>query len=110
DHRRRRRGDKRRAAQHCRRRQPRALRQAPRMSRKRIIVTGYMARCPIAGVIWQHVHYIVGLQRLGHEVYYIEDSTAHPYHPITYDYVPDWSYTAAIMPKLARQFGFEDRW
>ena len=71
------------------------------MSRKRFIVTGYMARCPIAGVIWQHIHYIVGLQRLGHEVYYIEDSTAHPYHPITYDYVPDWSYTAEIMPKGA---------
>jgi len=70
------------------------------MSRQRFIVTGYMARCPIAGVIWQHIHYIVGLQRLGHEVYYIEDSTAHPYHPITYDYVPDWSYTAEIMPKL----------
>lgn len=80
------------------------------MSRKRFIVTGYMARCPIAGVIWQHVHYIVGLQRLGHEVYYIEDSRAHPYHPITYDYVPDWSYTAAIMPKLAKQFGFEGHW
>lgn len=80
------------------------------MSRKRIIVTGYMARCPIAGVIWQHIHYIVGLQRLGHEVFYLEDSRAHPYHPLTYDYVPDWSYTAAIMPKLAAQFGFEGRW
>jgi hypothetical protein len=80
------------------------------MNRQRIIVTGYMARCPIAGVIWQHIHYIVGLQRLGHEVFYIEDSTAHPYHPITYDYGPDWSYTAAIMPKLARQFGFEEHW
>jgi hypothetical protein len=80
------------------------------MSRKRIIVTGYMARCPIAGVIWQHIHYIVGLQRLGHEVFYIEDSTAHPYHPLQYDYVDDWSYTAAIMPKLAAQFGFANRW
>ena len=80
------------------------------MSRKRLIVTGYMARCPIAGVIWQHLHYIVGLQRLGHEVFYIEDSTAHPYHPLVADYVADWSYTAAVMPKLARQFGFEGRW
>ncbi|MEQ1860428.1 MAG: glycosyltransferase [Chthoniobacteraceae bacterium] len=73
----------------------------------RFIVTGYMARCPIAGVIWQHIHYIVGLQRLGHEVFYIEDSTAHPYHPLAFDYTADWSYTAEIMPKLARQFGFE---
>lgn len=80
------------------------------MNRKRIIVTGYMARCPIAGVIWQHVHYIVGLQRLGHEVFYIEDSRAHPYHPLVGDYGPDWSYTAEIMPKLAKEFGFEGRW
>ncbi len=80
------------------------------MSRQRIIVTGYMARCPIAGVIWQHIHYIVGLQRLGHEVFYLEDSTAHPYHPLQFDYVADWSYTAEVMPKLARQFGFEGRW
>ena len=39
---------------------------------------GFMASCPFAGVIWQHVHYIVGLQRLGHEVYYIEDSARLP--------------------------------
>lgn len=80
------------------------------MKRKRLIVTGYMARCPIAGVIWQHLHYIEGLKRLGHEVYYLEDSRAHPYHPLLFDYVPDWSYTAEIMPKLAAQFGFEGRW
>ncbi len=69
-----------------------------------------MARCPIGGVIWQHLHYIMGLQRLGHEVFYIEDSTAHPYHPLIGDYVADWSYTAEAMPRLARRFGFEDHW
>jgi hypothetical protein len=80
------------------------------MNRKRIIVTGYMARCPIAGVIWQHIHYLVGLQRLGHEVFYIEDSTAHPYDPIAYDYGPDCRYNVEAMSRLARQFGFEGRW
>jgi len=40
---------------------------------------------PIAGVIWQHVHYIVGLQRLGHDVYYIEDSARIPYNAETFD-------------------------
>ena len=44
------------------------------MTRKRIVVMGFMGSCPIAGVVWQHLHYIVGLQRLGHEVYYVEDS------------------------------------
>ena len=49
------------------------------MKKKRIIVMGFMGGCPIAGVIWQHIHYIVGLQRLGHEVYYVEDSARYPY-------------------------------
>ena len=31
------------------------------MKRKRIVVIGFMASCPIAGVVWQHIHYIVGL-------------------------------------------------
>ena len=48
------------------------------MRQRRIIVLGYMAACPIAGVIWQHIHYISGLQRLGHEVYYVEDIVALP--------------------------------
>ena len=51
------------------------------MSKKRIVVMGFMGGCPIAGVIWQHIHYIVGLQRLGHEVYYVEDSARYPYNP-----------------------------
>lgn len=80
------------------------------MKRKKIIVMGFTAGCPIAGVIWQHVHYIVGLQRLGHEVYYIEDSARYPYNPVTYEQNEDYTYAAAILQKLAAQFGFEGRW
>src|ERR1700751_1182376 len=80
------------------------------MKRKRIGVMGFMGSMPIAGVIWQHVHYIVGLQRLGHDVYYIEDSARYPYNPITYQQDEDYSYAAQILQKLAAQFGFEGRW
>src|SRR5690348_7891798 len=80
------------------------------MTRKKIIVMGFMAGCPIAGVVWQHIHYIVGLQRLGHDVYYIEDSARLPYNPVTYDMNEDYSYAAQILDRLARQFGFQDRW
>lgn len=71
---------------------------------------GFTAGVPIAGVIWQHVHYIVGLQRLGHEVYYIEDSARYPYNPVTYEQNEDYSYAASILAKLAAQFDFEGRW
>ena len=80
------------------------------MKRKRIIVMGFMASCPIAGVIWQHIHYIVGLQRLGHEVYYIEDSARLPYDPIAYEVNESYKYATFILDKLSREFGFQDRW
>ncbi|RYD62135.1 MAG: hypothetical protein EOP84_34905, partial [Verrucomicrobiaceae bacterium] len=80
------------------------------MQRKRIVVMGFMAGCPIAGVVWQHIHYIVGLQRLGHDVYYIEDSARYPYDPVTYDSSENFSYAAETLDRLAREFGFEGRW
>ena len=80
------------------------------MKRKRIVVMGFMGSCPIAGVIWQHLHYIVGLQRLGHDVYYVEDSARIPYNPETFDVSNDFDYAAKILDRLAREFGFEGRW
>src|SRR3954463_5050633 len=80
------------------------------MKRKRIVVMGFMASCPIAGVIWQHVHYIVGLQRLGHEVYYVEDSARLPYDPTKFKIPNDSSSALSFLDKLSRQFGFEHRW
>lgn len=80
------------------------------MNRKRVVVMGFMASCPIAGVVWQHVHYIVGLLRLGHEVWYVEDSARLPYNPTTYEINNDYSYALETLARLAKQFGFEERW
>ena len=46
----------------------------------KVIVTGLIATYPIAGVLWDYVQYVVGLQRLGFEVYYVEDSGLASYH------------------------------
>ncbi|HXY59962.1 MAG TPA: hypothetical protein VEH26_00010 [Chthoniobacterales bacterium] len=80
------------------------------MKRKRIIVMGFMGGMPIAGVIWQHIHYIVGLQRLGHDVYYIEDSARIPYNPETFEVNVEFEYAATILKRLAREFDFKNRW
>jgi len=80
------------------------------MNRKRIVVMGFMASMPIAGVVWQHVHYIVGLLRLGHEVWYVEDSARLPYNPTTYEINNDYRYALETLARLATQFGFEGRW
>ncbi len=87
-----------------------SLRLTPSMSRQRIVVMGFMGACPIAGVVWQHLHYLVGLQRLGHEVYYIEDSRTLPYNPATFEQSEDFTYAAERLRLLAKQFGFTDRW
>jgi hypothetical protein len=80
------------------------------MARKRIVVMGFMAGIPVAGVVWQHLHYIVGLQRLGHEVFYCEDSARLVYHPGNMTYGTDWSYVPDLLDRLGRRFGFEGRW
>jgi hypothetical protein len=80
------------------------------MKRKRIVVMGFMGSMPIAGVIWQHLHYIVGLQRLGHQVYYVEDSARIPYNPETFEVTTEFDYTAGLLDRLAREFDFKSRW
>ncbi len=80
------------------------------MIKKKIIVLGFMGGCPIAGVIWQHLHYIIGLQRLGHEVYYVEDTSRFPYNPATFDISSDESYATQTLATLAKEHGFEGKW
>ncbi len=80
------------------------------MKKKRIIVLGFMGGCPIAGVIWQHLHYIIGLQRLGHEVFYVEDTVNFPYNPSTFDISDDYGYAAQTLATLAREHDFVGKW
>ena len=80
------------------------------MKRKRIVVMGFMGSMPIAGVIWQHIHYVVGLQRLGCDVYYIEDSARLPYNPQTFEVNNEFDYAAQVLDRLAQEFGFGNHW
>ncbi len=66
------------------------------------IVTGLIATYPVAGVLWDYAQYVVGLQRLGFEVYYVEDSGLPSYH----------SEPAAYLEKSLRWFlpELEGRW
>ncbi len=85
-------------------------------SRLRIIVTGLIAQHPmLGGVTWDYLQYVVGLARLGHDVYYLEDSEQWPYNLdggasgndwVAYDCTPNVEYLAKIMSR----FGLADRW
>jgi hypothetical protein len=39
-----------------------------------IIMTGYAATYPVGGATWDYLQYVLGFQRLGHRVYYLEDT------------------------------------
>ncbi len=82
----------------------------------RIVVTGLIAQHPdLGGVAWDYVQYAAGLARLGHDVYYFEDSGEWPYNadggPTGNDWVarncrPNVLHLARVMDR----FGLEDRW
>jgi hypothetical protein len=81
-------------------------------SRLRIIVTGLIAQHPLGGVTWDYVQYVLGLVRLGHDVFYIEDSGEWPYvsdstdRTISNTCAANVRYLAAVM----QRFGLGERW
>ncbi len=76
----------------------------------RIIVTGIMFWYPLAGVAYQFLHYLIGLRRLGYDVWYVEDSARMVYDPRSNSFTEDASGNVeAIRPVLERH-GFGDKW
>lgn len=67
-------------------------------------------RYPLGGIGWQALHYVIGLSRLGHDVYYVEDSGAPPYDPRIKSVVEDSTYARAFLADVMGRFGLSDRW
>jgi len=65
---------------------------------------------PLGGMAWQALHYVVGLARLGHDVYYVEDSAAPPYDPRVKSSVEDCAYGVEFLRQTMERFGLGDRW
>lgn len=84
-------------------------------SRLRIIVTGLIAQHPrLGGVAWDYLNVALGLLRLGHDVYYLEDSGEWPYR---LEGVPGGDWTAydcrenvATLARVMERFGLAGRW
>ncbi|HYE61497.1 MAG TPA: hypothetical protein VD997_05845 [Phycisphaerales bacterium] len=76
----------------------------------RIVVLGIMFFYPLAGVTYQFLHYLLGLRRLGYDVYYLEDTLADVYDPTVGDYTPDPSRNIAAVQRVFERFGLDGRW
>jgi hypothetical protein len=77
---------------------------------RRLVVAGTMAGNPYAGMAWMHMQIAAGLLRLGHDVYYIEATSAWPYDPLRKARVNDSEYAVPYLARVAAGFGMEGRW
>ncbi len=75
-----------------------------------VIILGLLGQFPLAGIAWQLVHHVVGLQRLGFKVYYIEDTGTAPYDPRLKSLVHDCSYSVRYIETVLRRAGLEHAW
>ncbi len=66
-------------------------------SKARIIVTGLVGLYPLGGVAYDYFQYFIGLARLGHDVYYHEDSWSWPYNPVERQISSDGAYSARFI-------------
>jgi hypothetical protein len=76
--------------------------------RLRIVVAGGVGAMPFAGVGWQVAQYLEGFRRLGHDVFYLEDTQRWPYDPVNETVSDDAEPAIAYVGRLMERYGF--RW
>src|SRR5215208_7146269 len=78
----------------------------------KIVCSGYIVRYPLGGMSLHDLQYLVGFQRLGHEVTYFED---YGWHNSCFDVArnemtADPSYGIAYLLNLLKPHGLDDSW
>ena len=79
-------------------------------SKGKIIVFGILFWYPLAGVTYQFLHYLIGLRRLGYDVYYVEDSKCWLYDPDIDDLTPEVTQNIQRIAPILKVYGFQDHW
>ena len=80
------------------------------VARPKIVVLGMMTKMPVAGVIWQTMHYLIGFERLGYEAYYVEAHARTPSMFMQKEEDDGSGRAAAFIDGVMRRFGLNDRW
>lgn len=87
-----------------------------KVSPLRIVATGLIAQHPhLGGMTWHYLQYAVGLARLGHDVYYLEDSGQFPYKLDATRSGPGLAarscqHHVGYLDKVMTRFGLGERW
>ena len=74
------------------------------------MVAGGAGAMPFAGVGWQVIQYLEGFRRLGHEVFYLEDTQRWPYDPVNDTVCDDARPAVAYVAALMRRCELSDAW
>jgi len=78
--------------------------------RPKVVLLGMMTPMPVAGVVWQNLHYLLGFERLGFEVYYVETHARTPSMLMSNSEDDSSALAAEFIASVMRRFGLADRW
>ncbi len=70
------------------------------------MVAGGAGAMPFAGVGWQVAQYLEGFRRLGHDVFYLEDTQRWPYDPVNETVCDDAGPAITYVRGLMERYGF----
>ncbi len=79
-------------------------------SKKKIVMLGMMTRIPVAGAVWGAMQYLIGFQRLGYDVYYVEAHARTPSMLMERDDDDSSALAAAFIDRVMRRFDLGDKW
>jgi GT2 family glycosyltransferase len=77
---------------------------------EKIVVLGFLSHFPVAGVAWQTMHYLIGLRKLGYDVYYVEAHGCTPSKLMQSETDDGAARAAEYIEGLMRRFDLGDRW
>jgi hypothetical protein len=75
-----------------------------------IIVAGIMGRYPYGGVAWCSLMYLLGLRRLGHRIWYLEDTGECNFDPSVNAIATEPSYALRLIERTLGPYDFGGRW
>ena len=75
-----------------------------------IVLLGMMTKMPVAGVVWQTLHYLIGLRRLGYDPYYVEAHARTPSMLMEHADDDSSGRAAAFIAGTLDRFDLGDRW
>jgi hypothetical protein len=83
----------------------------PPITRGTVVVWGMLASFPFGGMTWQALHYLVGLRKLGFDVWYVEDTDSELLEPDTFEWQAEaYAVNVAYLSKYMNQIGLGERW